>query len=36
MDKLGYEGWVGCEYKPLRSTQEGLGWAKQYGIRTSS
>jgi 2-dehydrotetronate isomerase len=19
-DELGYEGWVGCEYKPLRST----------------
>jgi hydroxypyruvate isomerase len=36
MDELGYQGWVGCEYKPLRSTQEGLGWAKQYGIGASS
>jgi hydroxypyruvate isomerase len=36
IDKLGYEGWVGCEYKPLRSTREGSGWAKRYGIRTSS
>ena len=33
MDQLGYQGWVGCEYKPLRSTREGLGWAKPYGIR---
>jgi hydroxypyruvate isomerase len=36
MDELGYEGWVGCEYKPRRSTQEGLGWAQPYGIRKSS
>lgn len=26
LDRLGYEGWVGCEYKPLTTTAAGLGW----------
>ncbi|SEN35644.1 hydroxypyruvate isomerase [Halomonas caseinilytica] len=26
LDRLGYDGWIGCEYKPAGSTQEGLGW----------
>ncbi len=26
LDRLGYSGWVGCEYKPLGTTEEGLGW----------
>ena len=26
MDRLGYAGWVGCEYKPLTTTEAGLGW----------
>jgi hydroxypyruvate isomerase len=26
MDSLGYDGWVGCEYKPAGTTQDGLGW----------
>lgn len=26
VDQIGYAGWVGAEYRPLRSTQEGLGW----------
>ncbi|MFZ2268750.1 MAG: 2-oxo-tetronate isomerase [Azonexus sp.] len=26
LDRLGYAGWVGCEYKPLTSTEAGLGW----------
>ncbi|KTT27735.1 hydroxypyruvate isomerase [Pseudacidovorax intermedius] len=26
IDALGYDGWIGCEYKPRASTQEGLGW----------
>ncbi|MCW2236892.1 hydroxypyruvate isomerase [Azospirillum canadense] len=28
LDKLGYSGWVGCEYKPARGTSEGLGWMR--------
>jgi len=26
LDKLGYEGWIGCEYKPAARTEDGLGW----------
>ena len=26
LDALGYDGWIGCEYKPRAATQEGLGW----------
>jgi hydroxypyruvate isomerase len=26
LDKLGYDGWVGCEYRPAKGTVEGLGW----------
>lgn len=30
MDDLGYDGWVGCEYRPKRGTSEGLGWLKRW------
>ena len=26
IDELGYDGWVGCEYRPLRGTVDGLAW----------
>jgi hydroxypyruvate isomerase len=26
LDKLGYKGWIGCEYKPAGKTTDGLGW----------
>jgi hydroxypyruvate isomerase len=26
LDRLGYGGWVGCEYKPLGKTEDGLKW----------
>ena len=26
LDDIGYEGWVGCEYKPFAGTVAGLGW----------
>jgi hydroxypyruvate isomerase len=32
IDASGYTGWVGCEYKPRRTTVEGLGWAKACGV----
>lgn len=32
LDTLGYEGWVGCEYRPRQGTIAGLGWAARYGI----
>ena len=33
IDKLGFEGWVGCEYRPAAGTEAGLGWASRWGIR---
>lgn len=32
LDRLGYQGWVGCEYVPAGRTEDGLGWALRYGI----
>jgi hydroxypyruvate isomerase len=32
LDRLGYGGWIGCEYRPRTRTEEGLGWAKAYGV----
>jgi hydroxypyruvate isomerase len=29
LDRIGYQGWIGCEYKPATSTEAGLGWIKQ-------
>jgi hydroxypyruvate isomerase len=26
LDRIGYAGWIGCEYKPLEETVKGLGW----------
>lgn len=26
VDELGFDGWIGCEYHPLRRTGDGLGW----------
>jgi 2-dehydrotetronate isomerase len=28
LDDLGYQGWVGCEYRPANGTANGLGWFK--------
>ncbi len=33
IDKSGYSGWIGCEYKPRRSTVEGLEWLAHAGAR---
>ena len=30
IDKLGYQGWIGCEYKPAAETTAGLGWVKPF------
>jgi len=32
IDRSGYKGWIGCEYKPRTRTEDGLGWARPYGI----
>ena len=26
LDRLGYAGWVGCEYRPATTTEDGLAW----------
>jgi hydroxypyruvate isomerase len=30
LDRLGYSGFVGCEYNPRGNTTDGLGWFKSY------
>ncbi len=30
IDSIGYDGWIGCEYKPAGKTEDGLGWTKPY------
>jgi hydroxypyruvate isomerase len=30
LDRLDYSGYIGCEYKPLKSTEAGLGWMSQH------
>ncbi len=29
LDKIGYQGWVGCEYIPETTTAEGLSWMQE-------
>lgn len=30
LDALGYDGWIGCEYRPAGATSAGLSWAHPY------
>ncbi|MGX7703864.1 2-oxo-tetronate isomerase [Methylobacterium sp. Gmos1] len=30
LDRLGYDGFIGCEYNPRAGTREGLGWFTPY------
>ncbi|AOE84446.1 hydroxypyruvate isomerase [Pseudomonas sp. TCU-HL1] len=30
LDRIGYQGWIGCEYKPATTTVAGLGWLKTH------
>ncbi len=29
LDRIGYEGWIGCEYKPAGKTEDGLAWRQR-------
>jgi hydroxypyruvate isomerase len=29
IDELGYDGWIGCEYRPKAGTSEGLSWLRK-------
>jgi len=33
LDRVGYTGWVSCEYRPRGRTEDGLGWGRAYGLR---
>ena len=30
IDEAGYDGWLGCEYKPAGVTEDGLEWVRHY------
>jgi hydroxypyruvate isomerase len=32
LERIGYAGWTGCEYKPRAGTDEGLAWTKALGV----
>ena len=32
IDSNGYDGWIGCEYKPKASTIDGLQWRAAHGV----
>jgi len=32
LDRLGFAGFIGCEYRPRGRTEDGLAWARPYGI----
>jgi hydroxypyruvate isomerase len=32
LDSIGYDGWIGCEYKPRGGTDDGLGWRAAHGL----
>jgi hydroxypyruvate isomerase len=32
LDKAGYAGWIAAEYRPRKTTEAGLGWARPYGV----
>lgn len=32
LEELGYDGYIGCEYKPKTTVEEGLVWAEPYGL----
>ena len=32
LDRIGYKGWIGCEYKPATNTEDGLGWRQRLAV----
>ena len=32
LDRLGWAGWVACEYRPRGRTEDGLSWARPFGL----
>lgn len=36
LDRIGYAGWIGCEYRPATTTTDGLGWFAPYAAREAA
>jgi hydroxypyruvate isomerase len=32
LEQLGYDGWIGLEYKPAGNTKEGLKWVQEFNM----
>ncbi len=30
LDRIGYRGWIGCEYRPRAGTVAGLSWMEEW------
>jgi 2-dehydrotetronate isomerase len=35
IDRLGYDGWIGCEYRPRGATSAGLGWLRHHHSKSA-
>ena len=33
IDDTGFQGWIGCEYRPRKGTVEGLKWVERCGVQ---
>jgi len=36
LEELGFDGWIGCEYKPRESVEAGLSWVQAMGLKLGS
>lgn len=36
LDRLGYDGWIGAEYRPAAHTQDGLAWFAPYRAKPTA
>ena len=36
LDRIGYTGWIGAEYKPKAGTEAGLGWFREFAGRAAA
>jgi len=39
LDRIGYTGWIGCEYVPIGKTEDGLSWltsTRKHGAAAQS
>lgn len=33
LEQLGYDDWIGLEYKPAKNTKEGLKWVQEFNMK---